>query len=146
MAPVWIQAAVFLVAGSAVLGDGATYRAQERVYPAQLLLAEYKPPRGPREDCFGRCRSEVTKCKQYAHATWGGVQRAFLINLLNQCDETHRACRKGCEPLENYPAAPASGQPGWNAWSHQGQAGCCPPGQQYFAWGDTLGACVKTVN
>jgi hypothetical protein len=138
MAPVWIQVAVFLLAGSAVLVDDPTYRARERVYPAQLLLAEYKPPRGPREDCFGRCRSEVTKCKQYAHATWGGVQRAFLINLLNQCDETHRACRKGCEPLENYSAAPPSCQPGWNAWSHQGQ--------QYFAWGDTPGACVKTVN
>ena len=126
---------MFLLAGSAVLVDGPTNRARERVYPAQLLLAEYKPPRGPREDCFGRCRSEVTKCKQYAHATWGGVQRAFLINLLNQCDETHRACRKGCEPLENYPAASASCQPGWNAWSHQGPSGLLSSGPAIFRMG-----------
>jgi hypothetical protein len=94
MAPVWIQVAVFLLAGSAVLVDGPTNRARDRVYPAQLLLAEYKPPRGPREDCFGRCRSEVTKCKQYAHATWGGVQRAFLINLsINATKRTALAAR-----------------------------------------------------
>jgi hypothetical protein len=146
MSPAWVHVAVLLLTGSAVLAADPTYRAQERIHPGQLRLVEYKPPRGPREDCFGRCRAEVTKCKQYAHATWGGVQRAFLINLLNQCDETHRACRKTCEPLENYPAEPPSCQPGWNAWSHKGQAGCCPPGQQYFAWGDTPGACVKTVN
>jgi hypothetical protein len=141
MAPVWIQVAVFLLAGSAVLVDGPTNRARDRVYPAQLLLAEYKPPRGPREDCFGRCRSEVTKCKQYAHATWGGVQRAFLINLsINATKRTALAAR-----AVNRSRTPSC-QPGWNAWSLQGQAGCCPPGQQYFAWGDTPGACVKTVN
>lgn len=103
-------------------------------FSRRLVFGKQNLSLGPREDCFGRCRTEVTKCKQYAHATWGGVQRAFLINLLNQCDETHRACRKTCEPLENYPAAPPSCQPGWNAWSYQGRAGCCPPGQQYFAW------------
>ena len=138
--------ALYLSTGVTIVADELARHALELTDTRPLLLVEYKPPRGPREDCFGRCRTEVTKCRQYAHATWGGVQRAFLTNLLNQCDVTNRACRKSCEPLENYQAQPASCKPGWNAWTHQGQARCCPPGQKYFAWGDTPGACVNTVN
>ena len=35
---------------------------------------------------------------------------------------------------------------GWNSWTYQGQSGCCPPGERYFAWGDTPGRCVKAAN
>jgi len=34
---------------------------------------------------------------------------------------------------------------GWTPWTYQGQSGCCPPGERYFAWGDSRG-CAKAAD
>ena len=61
----------------------------------------YMPPSGPREDCFGRCRRDVTRCKNYAQQTSTNDQ--MLRDWLNSCDITNRQCRATCEPLKNNP-------------------------------------------
>jgi len=64
-------------------------------------VGKFIPPSGPREECFGRCRRDVTTCKKYAQAT--STNQQMLRDWLNNCDGVHRKCRATCEPLKNNP-------------------------------------------
>jgi hypothetical protein len=66
-----------------------------------IYKVKFMPPSGPREDCFGRCRRDVTRCKNYAQQTSTNDQ--MLRDWLNSCDITNRQCRATCEPLKNNP-------------------------------------------
>jgi hypothetical protein len=76
--------------------DGAA--ASPRVYQ----IKKFVPPSGPREDCFGACRRNVTSCKKYAFDT-SGNDATFYRNMLANCDVANRKCRATCEPLKNNP-------------------------------------------
>jgi hypothetical protein len=63
------------------------------------------------------------------------------IQDLQRCKQEKIKQGAKTSPSEATPCAA-----GWNPWTYQGQSGCCPPGQRYFAWGDTAGRCVKAAN
>jgi hypothetical protein len=67
------SAAVALAAGAGLHMEMSSSRSIAGLTPeaaaATIHETKFIPPSGPREACFTRCRSDVTACKNYAHAT-----------------------------------------------------------------------------